>query len=577
MGWVLDISLVCVEDALMNIGFRKLAAYVKKRLPHDVTTYYVTLDGNYFSYYNLIFGELGESPDDPGDDLRRRAEPIADADIVAFSSMTPYAETVRELIGHVRSVNPDAYVVWGGLHPIMDSEDAIQYADAICTGEGEFAFEEFLSKYSEGKDFTDTKNFWFNHNGEIIRNRHRPLMSSEEMGDLPLLQYGQDEFIFSEDRDEFIELTPEIYRKFNSLAYNTVWTVGCPLHCTFCSNTKFIDNHSDYTQVRHPPPSYIVDEIERALEIHPYLSTVHFHDDSFMALHPDTLREFAAEYKSRLDLPFYTGGVIPNYVSEERMEILLDAGLHRVRMGIQNGSEEILDFYKRPSPPEQVKKSAEILNQYSEYMIPPAYDFIVDNPVETKENVRENLDLMRDLPGPYHVNMYSLRAIPNTEIEDQLEERDLTICNIDDEGFYDCAPTVANILAYLVSMIAIPNFLYSFLRRRAYPSEQSKNHPVVYTLVRLINYIRRGLFHLRHMGFGFIGTPIGYSLWKLGLRKPLREVLVPDFKMEEDGQFESITPVQSRPSSDSSQAGTEPPNESATDEASKEDASTVPP
>ena len=41
--------------------------------------------------------------------------------------------------------------------------------------------------------------------------------------------------------------------------------------------------------------------------------------------------------------------MIPNYVEEDKIALLVDAGMNRVRMGIQSGSEKILEFYKRPT------------------------------------------------------------------------------------------------------------------------------------------------------------------------------------------------------------------------------------
>jgi radical SAM superfamily enzyme YgiQ (UPF0313 family) len=519
----------------MNIGFRKLAGYVNKELDYETGIYYYTLGQTFKSYYKQVLGKFGEDIKDNQNQLRAVAEAVADSDIVAFSSMSPYASSTRKLIDHVKSINPNAYTVWGGIHPIVQPEDAIQYADAICTGEGEFAFEEFLSRYAEGKDFTGTKNFWFNHNGEVIRNQHRPLMSEDEMTDLPLMQYGEDEKIYRSG-EGFVELTPKIYRQYTGLTYNTIWTIGCPLHCTFCANTKFIENHSDYTQVRHTPPSRIVSEVEQALEVHPWLSSVTLHDDSMMALHPDTLREFGEKWKKRLDIPFMCMGVIPNYVTEERVKILLDAGMHRIRMGIQSGSEEILEFYKRPAPPDKVREATSIISRYEDYMIPPLYEIIVDNPVETKDDIQDTIELMDGISGGYHLEMYSLRTIPNTELEQQLEERDLTTCKIGESTFADVSPTLAHALLYLNATVNLPDWLYDRLYNKAKPARETESfHPILLIVTRFFHYLKVGIQHVRYLEFGAVAVPFGYLLWKLGLMEYWRNWFVPEFNLDEPG------------------------------------------
>lgn len=536
---VVRVSLVCVEDAITNIGFRKLAGYVNKELDYQTDIYYAAQGNNYRSYYNMIFGKWGQPPEHPEDAARRVAEEIAPGkDVIGFSSMTPYASFTKTIIGHVREVNPAAYLVWGGIHPIIDPEDAIEQTDAICTGEGEFAFEEFLSKYENGKDYTDVKNFWFNRDGDIKRNPNRSLMSGEDMNDLPLLQYGEDEKIYREG-EGFVDLTPEIYRSYNGLGYHAIWSIGCPLHCTFCANTKFIENNSNYTQIRHPSPAYLVDEIEQALEVHPFLSSVIIQDDSLMSLHPDTLRALGEEWKSRLDLPFTVMGVIPNYVTEEKMEILLDAGMHRVRMGIQHGSEEILEFYQRPAPPERVRNAAEILHKYRKYMVPPTYDIIVDNPVEEKKHVEENLGLLRDLPSPYAINLFSLIAIPGTRLEEQLEERDLSVCSVKEATYSDMPATVSNILIYLVATVPLPDWLYERLLSRAKPAKNVNNfHPFALIVARVLHYVKRGLYNIRFLRFSIVGSNFGYVLWYLGFLGILRDLLIPQFSIDSDSELQ---------------------------------------
>src|SRR5439155_27367163 len=136
-----------------------------------------------------------------------------------FSSMSGYADLTRALLREVRRLNPKAYLMWGGIHPIMAPEDAIKDADGICVGEGEFAFERFFAAFKDGKDFTGTENFWFRRKGEVVRNGLLPLMTGEQMSALPLPNYGTGEKIFRPDRG-YEPLTRGDYLEFNGLGYN---------------------------------------------------------------------------------------------------------------------------------------------------------------------------------------------------------------------------------------------------------------------------------------------------------------------------------------------------------------------
>ena len=177
----------------------------------------------------------------------------------------------------------------------------------------------------------------------------------------------------------------------------------------------------------------MVDQVKDARARFPHLSQVSFHDDSFMAIPYGQLEEFAELWKAELDLPFAVYGVIPNYVKRDKFELLTWAGMNRIRMGIQSGSRRTLEFYKRPSPPEKILAAGEVNASFSpKYHIPPAYDIITDNPVETRDDIRQTLQLLYDMQRPYTLFIYSLKVIPNTELETAMKERgiDMNVAEI---------------------------------------------------------------------------------------------------------------------------------------------------
>ena len=124
----LEIRLACVEDGLDNTGFRKISAYIKSIHQNTKIAYIPT------SNYRNIIGQLIEKEGGSfGDkDIYRVAEFMAKADIAAFSSMTQSSFTVYKIIEQVRKINPKSYIIWGGIHAIIQPEDAIKYADAVC-------------------------------------------------------------------------------------------------------------------------------------------------------------------------------------------------------------------------------------------------------------------------------------------------------------------------------------------------------------------------------------------------------------------------------------------------------------
>jgi radical SAM superfamily enzyme YgiQ (UPF0313 family) len=513
----MQIKLVSLEDGITSCGFRKMAAFVA-RINEDTESCYVSTN-RYRSIRNGLRGTLGSAGSLEPEDIDLAARDLIKSDLVGFSSMTGYSDLTRKLIQRVKELDPSTYVIWGGIHPIIHPEDAIlSDVDAICTGEGEFAFQELYDELEAGKRPTNIKNFWFKEDGgEIIRNHFLPLMSQDEMESLPFPQYGEGELIYQAG-DGFIPMKVSDYIDNDGLSYTTLWSIGCPFHCSYCGNTKFISNDPKYKRIRHPSARYIVDEIKTARSRFPHLSQVSFHDDSFMAIPYRQIEEFAELWKAELDLPFAVYGVIPNYVNRDKFELLTWAGMNRVRMGIQSGSRNTLAFYKRPSPPEKILAAGSVNASFSpKYHIPPAYDIITDNPIETARDLKDTLQLLYDMERPYTLFIYSLKVIPNTELEKAMKERGVDIEEIS-ATFMSIPPRVYNLLLYLLCIWRPPAWLWKRLLDRVHAStEEQKLYPRLGHILRTAYLSRRALSHLAKMDFSAIPGRSGYIAWRIGL------------------------------------------------------------
>jgi radical SAM superfamily enzyme YgiQ (UPF0313 family) len=306
--------------------------------------------------------------------------------------------------------------------------------------------------------------------------------------------------------------------KFNGLSFNTVWSIGCPFKCTYCGNTKFIENDVGYRKLRHPSARYAVAEIKSAIAAQPYLSTVCFHDDSFMAIPYDQLAEFSEIWREEVGIPFAVYGVIPNYVRQDKLQVLTWGGMNRIRMGVQSGSQRILDFYQRPTPVEDVLAASKVCAKFApKYQIPPAYDIIVDNPIETRQDVIDTLEMIYAFGRPLTLNIFSLKVIPNTNLELTLREAGVDIEEIS-SSYINIPPRWANLVLYLLVVWKPPRWIFDRLLKRVRAStEEQKMYPVRATVMRLIYLSKRAIDHLRHLDFSTIPGYAGYIAWKIGL------------------------------------------------------------
>ncbi len=80
---------------------------------------------------------------------------------LAISAMSGEVMFYLSILKSIKEVYPNQYVVMEGPHPTFDKSIIKNpYIDAICSGEGEEAFVEFLDKHPDG-DYISVKNFSF--------------------------------------------------------------------------------------------------------------------------------------------------------------------------------------------------------------------------------------------------------------------------------------------------------------------------------------------------------------------------------------------------------------------------------
>ena len=151
----LEIRMACVEDGIDNTGFRKISAYIKSIHENTKIAYIPTSN-----YRNIVNQLLEHTPGSLTDrDIYEVAKFMAEGDIVTFSAMTQSCFNVYKIIAEVRKINPKSFIIWGGIHAIIQPEDAIKHVDAVCTGEGEFSFKTFFELFKNGEDYTTAPSF----------------------------------------------------------------------------------------------------------------------------------------------------------------------------------------------------------------------------------------------------------------------------------------------------------------------------------------------------------------------------------------------------------------------------------
>lgn len=346
----------------------------------------------------------------------------SDSDLVGMSLMTNQFIQAAYVTEYLKKHYLTSPIIWGGIQPTVEPEFCLEYADIVCIGEGEDALVELADCMDYGLPYFETRNMWLKTQEGIIQNPIRPL--EQDLNRIPLPDYScKNHFIGIGDRIE--ELTTDKLIQFegerfsaqkNGIRYPLLTSRGCPFSCTYCCNSVYENLYPKQRRLRWRNADNVISELQMIQNEVAPLAFVHIVDDNFTSQSKQDLEIFCERYRSEIGIPF-SCQVSPLTVNSERIEILLNAGCAKVTMGVETSNERIAKLYNRDRFHKAVPLAIELVERYrSKMSLPPSYQFIIDNPYETLDEILETLRLAVSLPKPWQNPIYSLMLFPGTPL-----------------------------------------------------------------------------------------------------------------------------------------------------------------
>ncbi|MGB3975192.1 MAG: radical SAM protein [bacterium] len=397
---------------------------------------------------------------------------VAGSDIAAFSFFSQYRDRALQLTQTIKD-KLSIFTVWGGIHAEVSPKDGLAHADAVCISEGETVLEQLL-------ELTDTNNF---HQADIPGlltrcnpNSSKPLPCMENLDDLPWMDMGPDDhFLLDPIKDQIVPMTVDQMKKVLPLmpgpnhsavkVFRLMTSRGCPHHCTYCANHIKAKLYPGSHYLRFRSPDHVIGEIKNVIGAYPFIEGIHFFDDVFTAMNPSDLKLLCHRMKTEVKLPWYAQ-VSPSILTRNQLEMFIDSGLVFIEMGIQTGSSRIREMYRRPETNEIILRSADLIYEYRDELLKPHYHVILDNPWETRNDVRDTLDLLTRIPGKFMLCLASLTFYPGTELANAAV-KDGYLTDIEKQvyrkPFFVPKGRYLNYLIYITDITWIPRGLIRFL------------------------------------------------------------------------------------------------------------------
>lgn len=390
-------------------------------------------------------------------------------DIVGFSLFSDFYKPTIQLTEALKN-KVGVEIIYGGIHATACPQQCLKYADAVCVGEGEEAMAELVNRYDKERVIAnDIDNIYVKDKvGNIISNTPRPLIAN--LDKIPTFHFWEtEERIFHNGC--FKDATVKLYKHYLLPHYYLAFASrGCAFACTFCCNNVLRQIYKGQKLLRWKSWDYLFAELHHIKSALPFLKCIGLVDDLFIALPLEDMEAFCSRYRKEVNMPLYIPGLHPSLVTAEKVELLVDAGAVYLGMGIQSGCQKTLDLYQRRSKVEEITKATNLLRKHAKG-VSIVYDFILDNPFEKDEDVKETLRLVGKLQKPFKFNLSTLIFYPGTRLYDMAIENGLISTEeVPEEGFALLKSGYYNDLFRIISTLRIPSKIWDILveRKRGY-------------------------------------------------------------------------------------------------------------
>ena len=400
----MKITLISTSTFPADQGLRTLSACLERE-KHEVQMIFLPLVEDYSRTYTKS-------------ELMHVEKAAEGSGLVGISAMESTTGRATQLINLFQTKNIP--VVWGGPHPTFFPQKCFESCNIIAVGEAENAIIELARNLEEGKDITEIKNLWVRQDGkEIINPVGSPVHNLDELAhpDYDI----EDQLILEKGK-----LIPFEERHLGGMIFFQTER-GCPQACSYCTNNIMRELYKGKGDLlRTHSVDYVIKELKRLKEKFHSIGAFDLRDETFTIRDIKWIKEFAKRYKKEVGIRFKClaepATMSAENVSSEKIDLLVDAGLTDIIIGIQSGSDRLnKEVYNRFISADQVLRCAKVLNKHNAKLA-VMYDIISSNPYETKEDILETIKLIRKLPPPFYLSVNNLIFFEGTPLYKKARE-----------------------------------------------------------------------------------------------------------------------------------------------------------
>jgi len=326
--------------------------------------------------------------------------------LVGITSMTCNIKVADQIIGWIKNEDQEMVSAVGGPHSSAIPERALQEFqnfDLIVIGEGEQTFLELCRKIKEGRGFEGIAGTAWRKGKEIAREPARAQIPDLDWLPNPgrdLINHSLYKGASTPGLDATLHRTTELFT-----------SRGCPEQCIFCASHLVFGG-----KVRFRSAEHIFCEVDQCMEKWGYR---HFTiDDDTFTYNPARLKKVCAGFKDRGIT--WDCDTRVNAVNREMLKMMAESGCKKVALGVESGSQRVLNLNKKGITLAQVKNAFHWAHEFG--LITTAFFMIGSHPSETIEEVEMSFKLMCELDTELMALAITV-PYPGTELYQMMKDR----------------------------------------------------------------------------------------------------------------------------------------------------------
>jgi radical SAM superfamily enzyme YgiQ (UPF0313 family) len=337
----------------------------------------------------------------------------------------PIRDAVR-ISQAARAYRLDLPIVWGGWHPSMFGRECLDEpcVDVTVQAQGEETFAEILERLEDGQSLAGCPGCTYREqDGTVVVNPPRPLRRLDTFR-------PHDYRLLPVERYYALKGKPQL---------DYISSQGCAFRCAFCAD-PFVYGRKWVGL----DPERMGEEIEALWQRYKF-NDVNFQDETFFT-YASRVEGIADEFLRR-KLPITWAATMRAdqgaRLPEEVMAKCRRSGLRRVIIGVESGSQAMMDWIKKDIKLEQVFLSAEKCLRHG---VAVHFPFIVGFPNETDESVLASLDVakrLRAMSPSFLTPFFYFKPYPGSPITEQaVKDGYSPPCSLEDWSGFDFVGSV---------------------------------------------------------------------------------------------------------------------------------------